>query len=179
MPPSSVHRSVVSPHGCVEVKPSQITIGAAAAAVVAGLVLTACSSSPSQPSVGQLVTTSSAPSTTTTSQVATTVPAPVTSTTQSTTGQASPGFAAAKDQWVQGASAISANQGTYWDQAATDLANAASSAGPQSASYMTAVQELHQLAALPETSETATQMAEAQQDTSALDSFFGTPGLYD
>jgi hypothetical protein len=105
---------------------------------------------------------------------------PATSTTQTTTiAQPNPGFAAAKNQWVQGASASSADQGANWDQAATDLSNAAPSAGSQSASYMMAVQELQQLASLPETSETPTQMTEAQQDTSALNSFFGTPNLYD
>ena len=42
-----------------------------------------------------------------------------------------------------------------------------------------AVQELQQLASLPETNDTPTQMTEAQQDTSALNTFFGTPNLYD
>lgn len=86
---------------------------------------------------------------------------------------------AAKNEWIEGASAISADQNSYFDQAATDLANAAPSAGAQSASYMMAVQELQQLESVPETSDTPAQIAESHRDTSSLNAFFGTPGLYD
>src|SRR5580658_7833896 len=155
-------------------RPERKTLALALAAVLLGsLVVAACSSSPPRSSTNAATTTSTSPATTSTT---TTVPA--TSTTQTTSAQANPGFTAAKNQWIGGASAISADQDSYWNQAASDLANAAPSAGSQSASYMMAVQELQQLASLPETSETPTQMTEAQQDTSALNSFFGTPGLY-
>ena len=153
--------------------PKNLTV---AAVLLGGMALAACSSNPPR-SPAHGVTTTSTSSTTTTSSTSTSVPA--TSTTQTTTAQANAGFANAKSQWVQGASASSADQGMYWDQAATDLANAAPSAGSESASYMTAVQELQQLASLPETNDTPTQMTESQQDTSALNTFFGTPNLYD
>jgi hypothetical protein len=62
------------------------------------------------------------------------------------------------------------------------LADAAESAGRATDSgntsgYPAAVQELTDLAPVPETATTAAQQAEAQADVSALDSFFNTPAL--
>jgi hypothetical protein len=81
-------------------------------------------------------------------------------------------------EWQGGASAISADQGSYLTQAATDLSNAIAAGEANTSGYSSAVQELQQLASLPETSDTPTQISEAQSDTTALNTFFGTSGLY-
>jgi hypothetical protein len=60
---------------------------------------------------------------------------------------------------------------TYLRQAADDLQAAGDS------SYETAIAELTYLAHLPATNDTPAQLAQAQSDVQALDSFFGTPGL--
>jgi hypothetical protein len=88
------------------------------------------------------------------------------------------GFTSAKAQWELGATASAAAQGGNWLAAADDLNGAISSAGADTSGYQTAVRELRQLAALPDTSETPPQKAEAQFDTTALNAFFGTSGLY-
>jgi hypothetical protein len=59
----------------------------------------------------------------------------------------------------------------YFQQAADDLR------GSGDPGYDTAINELTYLAHLPATNDTPTQQANAQSDTRALDSFFGTPGL--
>jgi hypothetical protein len=94
--------------------------------------------------------------------------------TIATTRTASANFAAAKQQWVQGAAAISADTGTYLVRAAADLDTAAAPT-----TWVTAVRQLRQLAALPETDDTAIQQAEAHGDIAALNTFFGTVELYD
>jgi hypothetical protein len=85
----------------------------------------------------------------------------------------------AKQEWVQGASAISADTAGFLLQAATDLEGAVSSAGSNASAYDQAISELRQLAALPETSETPQQQSEAKSDIADLNTFFGTSGLYD
>jgi len=140
------------------------------------------------PTTSVATTTSLAPTTSvaTTSPATTTAPttaAPKPTAAPTTTAApagsaASVDFASAKQQWVAGASASSAAQNGYWSQAATDL-HAAIAAGAPSGSYTTAINELQQLESIPEMGATNAQVAEAQNDTAALNTFFGTPGLYD
>lgn len=84
-------------------------------------------------------------------------------------------FSDALAQWQLGSSASSADQGQYLHQAATDL----TLGDGDNPSYVTAANELTQLVALPETGDTPAQMAEAQSDISALNTFFATSGLYE
>jgi hypothetical protein len=99
--------------------------------------------------------------------------------TTSTTAAPQPpaGFVAAKVQWQDSATAISADQGAYLTQAATDLSNAIAAGEGNTSGYSSAVQELQQLASLPETNDTPAQISEAQSDATALNTFFGTSGL--
>jgi hypothetical protein len=87
---------------------------------------------------------------------------------------ASSSFSDALAQWQQGASVDSADQDQYLGQAATDLMLGSGN----NPSYVTAANQLKQLASLPEMGDTAAQQAEAQSDISALNTFFGTSGLY-
>lgn len=87
-------------------------------------------------------------------------------------------FAEAKGLWQAGAPAISANQGAYWSEAGNVLDNAVSSGASGTSGYSTAGQELAQLASLPDAMQTSAQNAEYHSDITALNSFFGTPGLY-
>jgi hypothetical protein len=80
-------------------------------------------------------------------------------------------FAGAQVAWIQGATASDAVQGVYWTRAENDLKAAGGA-------FTTQITELKQLIALPHTSLTPTQIAEVQHLTRALNSFFGTPGLY-
>jgi hypothetical protein len=123
---------------------------------------------------GSAPTTSTAPSPR--SQAPTTSTTSTTSTT--TTSQTPAGFVAAKHEWQQGAAAISADQGTYLNQAATDLSNAIVAGEGNTSGYSSAVQELQQLASLPDADQTPAQNSEFQSDTMALNTFFGTSGLY-
>jgi predicted lipid-binding transport protein (Tim44 family) len=154
------------------------TSGCATLGLVSGLaalaVLGGCSTAKT-PSGGGHHPTTGAPATysatTTSTTTSTTAPAPTASTTASTTSAAeTSAFGAAKAQWVAGAKADAANQGQYWTQAATDLS--------PFAGYSSDVADLRQLAALPDTDDTPTQMAEATADVNTLNSFFATPGLY-
>ncbi|HEY2214120.1 MAG TPA: hypothetical protein VGH31_03610, partial [Acidimicrobiales bacterium] len=79
-----------------------------------------------------------------------------------------------KQAWENGATAISADQDMYWAQAVSDL----QSVGAGIEAYKEAIAELQQLESIPETSDTPTQINEAENDTTALNTFFGTPGLY-
>jgi len=127
---------------------------------------------------GSAPTTSTAPSPR--SQAPTTFTTSTTSTTSTTTTSQTPaGFAAAKLEWQRGATAISADQGTYLNQAATDLSNAIAAGEGNTSGYSSAVQELQQLASLPDADQTPAQNSEFQSDTMALNTFFGTSGLYD
>jgi hypothetical protein len=82
-----------------------------------------------------------------------------------------PGFASALAVWKQSAMTASASRSLYLRRAAADLTAAGN---PR---YAAAVQELMNLASIPETGLTSAQMAKAHADIRALDSFFGTPGL--
>jgi hypothetical protein len=122
-------------------------------------------------------TTSTTATTSTTTKTTTTVTAPATATTTTATSLPS-GFTAAKQQWLEGATVDDADVGLYWRMAATDL-NAAIAADPTGTSgYATAVQELTQMASLPDAMLTPAQQTEERNDTAALNAFFGTPGLY-
>lgn len=81
------------------------------------------------------------------------------------------GFAAAQLQWIRGASAISANQGRFWNRAKNALAS-------QGFEYSTYVTELQQLIALPDANQTPAQNHRYHHDINDLNTFFGTPGLY-
>ncbi len=117
-------------------------------------------------------TTAPTASTTVPTTASTTVPTPA-----STTAPTTPvGFTDAKQEWEQGAAAISADQGSYWLQAASDLTGVSDPPGP---GYATAVGELRQLASLPDAMMTPAQSAEYQADIGALNGFFSTSGLYD
>jgi hypothetical protein len=99
-------------------------------------------------------------------------------TTATTAPQVPAGFTAAKQEWVGGSNAISADQDSYFSKAASDLTSAINSGAPNVSGYQMAVQELQQLASLPDADLTSTQDSEFQNDTSALNTFFGTQGLY-
>lgn len=161
-----------------------VNVGWAAALVAVGVTVTACgspSSAPPTTTTRQVSTTTGGTGPTTTVPVSTTtaVTAPPSTTVPATTTSTVPaGFTSAKQQWIQGASAISADQSQYLLQAATDLTGAVAGAGVDAASYQTAIAQLKQLASLPETSDTPAQKAEAQADVQALNAFFGTTDLY-
>ena len=82
------------------------------------------------------------------------------------------GFAAAQAAWKQGSQVDLAQLNEYLSQAASDLRQAGDP------SYDTAISQLTYLAGLPDSNDTPTQIANAQTDDKALDTFFGTPGLY-
>lgn len=80
-------------------------------------------------------------------------------------------FAAAQLQWIRGASAISADQGRFWNRTKNALAT-------QGAEYSTYVTELQQLIALPDANQTPAQNHRYHHDINDLNNFFATPGLY-
>src|SRR5580698_5009194 len=86
------------------------------------LALASCSSSPKPNDAAHAKTTTTTSSPTTTS----TTSAPTTTSPPNTTPQIPSGFALAKSQWEQGATAISADQAAFWTQAVTDLQGAES-----------------------------------------------------
>jgi hypothetical protein len=88
-------------------------------------------------------------------------------------------FAAAKHQWELGAKSSSAGQGGYWHNAAEDLTAGVAAKVPAAAAYKHAAAKLLQLASLPNTMATPAQQKEGLADTEAINSFFGTNGLYD
>ena len=81
-----------------------------------------------------------------------------------------PGFVSARAVWEQIPAVVLAYQSRFYLRAAADL-RAAGGTG-----YAAAIRKLTDLASL-ETGLTSAQMARAQADLVALDSFFGTPGL--
>jgi hypothetical protein len=81
-----------------------------------------------------------------------------------------PDYGPAQLAWIRGAKADAADMGRYFHAAAKQLA--------KSGDYPTQVNELDQLASLPDTGLTHKQQKEARADVKDLDSFFGTPGLY-
>ncbi len=80
-------------------------------------------------------------------------------------------FSAARAQWELTVKVPAAFVDQRQMAAANDLKSA------NNPRWTTAIRELTQLAFLPVTSDTAEQMAQAEADTSALDTFFDTPGL--
>jgi hypothetical protein len=83
------------------------------------------------------------------------------------------GFAKAKKKWLQAAHVPSAVQGAYWEAAARALRTDTARRGSRAA-----IAALENLATLPDTNDTPTQMAEAHHDIAVLDRFFATPNPY-
>ena len=81
-----------------------------------------------------------------------------------------PDFGPAQQNWIAGSKVISANANLYLSRAEHWLRVARA--------YPTQVAQLAQLIALPITGLTPAQIATARRDTRALNTFFGTPGLY-
>ena len=94
------------------------------------------------------------------------------------TTQAASQFSEARRLWVAGASAISADQGSYWTQAATLLTNAVNSGASGTAGFAEAAQNLTNLTALPDAMLTPAQQTERVNYLGALNIFFSSPGLY-
>jgi Zn-dependent M28 family amino/carboxypeptidase len=88
-------------------------------------------------------------------------------------------FAGAKRAWVAGSYASSFEQSTYLYRAANRLVHGVVPGAPGDARYKVSIRQLRQLASLPETSDTPTQVSEAHADLRALNVFFGTKDLYD
>ena len=80
-------------------------------------------------------------------------------------------FAQAQLDWQRGATADSADQGLFWAPAAAALAL-------DGDRYLTEVDQLRELFALPDADQTPAQNAAYHRDIAALDLFFGTPALY-
>jgi len=87
-------------------------------------------------------------------------------------------FAEARQEWSAGAGAISAKQGLYWLAAAKDLEAAVAARVPGTSGYSNAADELVQLSELPNAMQTPAQRKVDTALTAALNSFFGTNGLY-
>jgi hypothetical protein len=88
------------------------------------------------------------------------------------------GYDEARKQWQQGANAISAQMGLYWDNAATDLTTGLTSDTGDTSGYKAAIKELKELISLPDAQQTPQQNAAFHADINALNTFFHTPGLY-
>jgi hypothetical protein len=86
-------------------------------------------------------------------------------------------YDAARAQWQAGATAISAEQGKYWSQAAANL-TAGETTDSDPTGYAAAVAMLSELISLPDAQQTPEQNARYHADIDALNSFFHTPGLY-
>ena len=80
--------------------------------------------------------------------------------------------------WKKGAAAISAAQGSYEIQANNMLVNALGAGVAGTSGFLKASQELTQLSALPDAMMNSTQETEFNTDATALNTFFGTSGLY-
>jgi hypothetical protein len=80
-------------------------------------------------------------------------------------------FARAQVEWIAGSKAIDAQMGAYWTQAENDLKAAGGA-------FTTQISQLKQLISLPDAQRTPAQNAAWTHDVSALNTFFGTPGLY-
>jgi hypothetical protein len=87
-------------------------------------------------------------------------------------------FEAAKQAWEKGATVDSADQGTYWSRAASDLTQETGSGESGDAGFRAAEHELQQLNGLPHADQTHAERAEFHHDTQALNSLFGTTALY-
>ena len=87
-------------------------------------------------------------------------------------------FAQASEQWSAGATAISAGQAGHWLAAARDLRAAVAAKAEGTNGYPTAAGQLVSLSKLPDAMQTPAQSRQAGSLTEALNSFFGTNGLY-
>jgi uncharacterized protein DUF4232 len=92
--------------------------------------------------------------------------------------QAATRYSEARQLWTSGVSAIAAEQGSYWTQAAGLLTNAVESGAAGTTGFSAAAQELTQLAALPDAMLTQSQKTQESTLVSELNGFFHTPGLY-
>ncbi len=151
-------------------KITQRAFVAVSAGVAAAALLSACTST-AAPAPAPTVTvtatqTTTAPAVTVTATVTKTAAAPSTA-----------GYDAALAQWKAGATTDSADQGSNWAKAVTDLTNGEST-DTNTTGYAAAITQLKQLISLPDAQQTAAQNAEYHADINALNTFFGTPGLY-
>ena len=80
--------------------------------------------------------------------------------------------------WKAGATAISADQGSYEIEAENLLINALGAGVAGTGGFQAAATELTQLSGLPDAMMNSSQQAEFNTDASALNAFFGTSGLY-
>ncbi len=99
-----------------------------------------------------------------------------TSTQPSSVGRSTP-YASALQEWEHAACASSAQQGAEWTQVAADLKDAAPDYAGNPSGYKAAINDLHSMALVPETSASAAQQAQFESDVRALDIFLRTPGL--
>lgn len=147
-----------------------------AASALAGCSSTAKADTGSLSTVGPTPTvTVTATVTATATTTVTASPAPPTSAPSKPSG---PGYDAARTAWQQGASASSAQAGSFWKTAATDLTNAESSDTGDTSGYALAAADLLAMLTLPDAQQSPAQNAAFHAGISALDAFFNTPGLY-
>jgi hypothetical protein len=157
----------------MKITPRPLLIAGACAAAAA--LLAACSST-ATPGAGPAVTStvtviSPAPA------VTVTATATVTVTKTATAAPSKAGFDSALGEWKKGATAISADQGINWGNAATDLTNGKVT-DTDTTGYTTAIAHLKELISLPDAQQTPAQNTAYHNDINALNTFFGTPGLY-
>jgi hypothetical protein len=88
-------------------------------------------------------------------------------------------LASAKIEWVAGSSAPSYLQSTYFHTAAVYLARAIGAGVNDASAFQSSLEELRQLATLPETNDSRAQRSQARQDLRALNLFFDTKRLYE
>jgi hypothetical protein len=91
------------------------------------------------------------------------------------------GFTDAKEEWQIAVTVTTAEVGAFWGQAAIDLRYAVTHDQGDTSGYATAIDELVNLASLPEGTtalkDDPTLPQQFSTDVAALDSFFNTPGL--
>jgi hypothetical protein len=88
-------------------------------------------------------------------------------------------LAGARTEWAAGSSAPSYLQSTYFHTAAVELARAIGAGVNDASSFQSSLEELRQLATLPETNDSPAQRSQARQDLRALNTFFNTKRLYE
>jgi len=85
------------------------------------------------------------------------------------------GYALAKQEWQLSSNEAAVYQSVTWQQAASYLAIGERVDPGNTSGYPAAIEELNQLASIPEMDATPTQNAEGSADVAALTSFFNTP----
>ena len=88
-------------------------------------------------------------------------------------------LACARIEWVAGSSVPSYVQSAYFHTAAVELARAIGAGVNDTSSFQSRLEELRQLATLPETNDSPTQRSQARQDPRDLNIFFNTTRLYE